>query len=221
LLRNRHKRIIRSAFSSAVRKAGDLSAGVFDISGQMLAQAITGTPGHVNAIAQSVNHFIDRFTINDMQDGDVYITNAPWLATGHLHDFTAVTPCFYSQKLVALFVSTCHVVDIGGRGFGADAREVFEEGLAIPISRIIDAGKLDVTLFEIIRTNVREPLLVEGNLHSLIACNGRGAHRRREMMTEFNVDSLELLANWIIQQSHKGMSEVISKLQPAEYQHQI
>jgi N-methylhydantoinase B len=213
--------IIRTAFSSAVREAGDLSAGVFDISGQMLAQAITGTPGHVNAMAQSVNHFIDRFAIGDMQDGDVYITNDPWLATGHLHDFTAVTPCFYKQKLVALFASTCHVVDIGGRGFGADAREVFEEGLAIPISRIVNAGKLNQTLLEIVRANVREPLLVEGDLHSLIACNERGTQRLCEMMTEFDIDSLEQLANWIIQQSHKGMSEAISKLPPGEYQHQI
>jgi N-methylhydantoinase B len=213
--------IIRTAFSSAVREAGDLSAGVFDTSARMLAQAVTGTPGHVNAMAQSVEHFIKRFPVETMREGDVFITNDPWLATGHLHDFTAVTPCFHKQKVAALFASTCHVVDIGGRGFGADAREIFEEGLAIPISRIADAGKINETLLEIIRSNVREPLLVEGDLHSLIACNERGSRRLCEMLDEFEIDSLQQLTTWIIQQSHKGMCEAIASLPEGKYQHQI
>ena len=213
--------IIRTAFSSAVREAGDLSAGVFDTSGRMLAQAVTGTPGHVNAMAQSVAHFIKRFPLESMRENDVFITNDPWLATGHLHDFTAVTPCFHKQRAVALFASTCHVVDIGGRGFGADAREIFEEGLAIPILRLIDAGEIDQTLLEIIRANVREPLLVEGDLHSLVACNERGVIRLCEMMNEFELDSLAPLATSIIQQSHTGMREAISKLPEGEYRHRI
>ncbi len=213
--------IIRTAFSSAVREAGDVSAGVFDIDGRMLAQAVTGTPGHVNAMAQSVNHFIDRFPINEMQGGDVYITNDPWLATGHLHDFTAVTPCFHKNKIVALFASTCHVVDIGGRGFGADAREVFEEGLSVPISRLVSAGVFNETLLEIIRANVREPLLLEGDLYSLIACNQRGSTRLCAMLDEFNLESLQALADWIIKQSWAGMSKAISALPDGEFHHQI
>ena len=87
--------MIRTAFSTSVREAGDLSAGVFDRHGRMLAQAVTGTPGHVNSMANGVNHFLDVFPLSGMKPGDHYITNDPWLTSGHLHDITVVTPSFY------------------------------------------------------------------------------------------------------------------------------
>ncbi|MCH2337990.1 MAG: hydantoinase B/oxoprolinase family protein, partial [Pseudomonadales bacterium] len=77
--------LMRTAFSTVVREAGDLSAGVFDTNGAMLAQAITGTPGHVNAMARSVSHFLNRYPLLSMKQGDVFLTNDPWLATGHLN----------------------------------------------------------------------------------------------------------------------------------------
>ena len=82
--------LIRTAFSTSVREAGDLSAGVYDREGNMLAQAVTGTPGHVNAMAAAVGHFIRRIGYDDMAVGDVYITNDPWEGTGHLHDITCL-----------------------------------------------------------------------------------------------------------------------------------
>ncbi len=108
--------LMRTGFSTSTREAGDLSAGVFDLSGAMLAQAVTGTPGHINSMARAVYHFLDRFPAKTMKEGDIYLTNDPWKGTGHLHDFTFVTPTFRQGKMVALFASTCHVVDIGGRG---------------------------------------------------------------------------------------------------------
>ena len=108
--------LIRTGFSTSTREAGDLSAGVFDITGDMLAQAVTGTPGHVNSMARSVRHFLDRFPVEDMADGDVFLTNDPWKGTGHLFDLTVVTPAFLGGKLVAMFACTAHVADIGGNG---------------------------------------------------------------------------------------------------------
>ena len=121
--------LIRTAFSNTVREAGDLSAGIFDLQGRMLAQAVTGTPGHVNAMAASVGFFIDAIPLETMREGDAYVTNDPWLGTGHLHDITVVTPTFKAGRLVALFAATSHVVDVGGLGFGPDARQVYEEGI--------------------------------------------------------------------------------------------
>ncbi len=123
----------RTAFSPIVRECGDLSAGVFDVKGRMLAQAVTGTPGHVNSMAESVKHFIARFPILTMKEGDAYITNDPWMGTGHLNDFVVTTPCFKDGRLVALFSCTSHLMDIGGIGFGPDATDVFMEGLYIPM----------------------------------------------------------------------------------------
>ena len=125
--------LVRTAFSTSVREAGDLSAGVYDQDGNMLAQAVTGTPGHVNAMADAVAHFIRRIGRENFAEGDIYITNDPWEGTGHLHDITIVTPSFYDEVFVGFFGCTAHIVDIGGRGFGADANSVYEEGLYIPL----------------------------------------------------------------------------------------
>jgi hypothetical protein len=132
--------LLRTAFSPIVRECGDLSAGVFDVKGRMLAQAVTGTPGHVNSMAESVKHFIARFPLPTMKQGDAYITNDPWMGTGHLNDFVVTTPCFKDGRLVALFSCTSHLMDIGGIGFGPDATDVFMEGLYIPMLKLIDQG---------------------------------------------------------------------------------
>ncbi|WP_175785577.1 hydantoinase B/oxoprolinase family protein, partial [Burkholderia ambifaria] len=105
--------LIRTAFSVSTREGGDVSAGVFDAEGRMLAQAVTGTPGHINSMAMAVPHFVKRFPVSEMKEGDVFLTNDPWQGTGHLHDFTFVTPTFLNGKVVAFFACTSHVVDIG------------------------------------------------------------------------------------------------------------
>src|ERR1700728_1402906 len=122
--------MIRTAFSTSVREAGDLSAGVFDRRGRMLAQAVTGTPGHVNSMANGVKHFLDVFPIGTMKPGDHYITNDPWLTARHLHDINVVTPSFYQGEAVGLFANTVHVVDIGGRGMGPRGPPIFWGGVA-------------------------------------------------------------------------------------------
>jgi N-methylhydantoinase B len=209
--------LVRTAFSTSVREAGDLSAGVFDLQGRMLAQAVTGTPGHVNAMAASVGFFLERFPAEAMAEGDHYITNDPWLGTGHLHDFTVVSPTFREGRPVALFASTSHVVDIGGRGFGPDARQVYEEGLRVPIMPLARRGEMNTALLEIVRANVREPVQVEGDLYSLAACNETGGRRLLDMMAEFDLDSLDALAEHVIGQSRAAMLEEIGRLEFGTY----
>jgi N-methylhydantoinase B len=204
--------LIRTGFSTSTREAGDVSAGVFDVKGRMLAQAVTGTPGHVNSMARAVYHFIDRFPTQTMRPGDVFITNDPWKGTGHLHDFTVVTPVFRQDLLVAMFACTSHVVDIGGRGIGPDARQVYEEGIYIPLMRFATADGVDETLIEIIRGNVREPIQVVGDLYSLAACNDVGRRRLLQMMDEFEIETLDRLADHIIERSRAAMLEAVRKL---------
>jgi N-methylhydantoinase B len=213
--------LIRIAFSTAVREAGDLSAGVFDTDGKMIAQAVTGTPGHVNSMAMSVGHFLLRHPVETMQPGDVFLTNDPWLATGHLFDFTVVSPAFRHGRLVALFACTAHVVDVGGIGFGADGRQVFEEGICIPIMPLARAGVLNQAVFDILEANVREPLQVRGDLHSLAACNEMGCRRLVEMMDEFALDDLAELAAIILANSHAAMLAEIARLPPGDYRHSM
>ena len=209
--------LVRTAFSTPVREAGDLSAGVFDVSGRMLAQAVTGTPGHVNAMAESVVEFLAEFPAHKLSEGDVLVTNDPWKGTGHLNDFTVVTPAFHRGRLAAFFAATSHIADVGGRGFGADAGQVYEEGIRIPIGHLIRDGRLDATLMRLVRANVREPDVAEGDLHSLVACNRTGRRRLSAMMTEFGIDSIAALADSIVDTSRRSMLERIGRLKPGAY----
>ena len=203
--------LIRTAFSTSVREAGDLSAGVYDIDGQMLAQAVTGTPGHVNAMADAVPHFMRRIGLQNIREGDVYITNDPWEGTGHLHDITIVSPAFYEHQLVGFFACTAHVVDIGGRGFGADANSVYEEGLYIPIMKFMDQGKVDQTLLQLIRSNTREPDQLVGDLYALATSNEVGFNRLADMMSEFGITQLNGISGFILTNSRAGISIFCSR----------
>lgn len=209
--------LIRTAFSTSAREAGDISAGVYDTRARMLAQAVTGTPGHVNAMAASVKHFLAKYPLEAMNEGDVYVTNDPWLGTGHLNDFTVMTPTWRNGEVVALFACTTHVVDIGGRGFGPDGRQVFEEGLNIPIMPLAIKGEMNRMVLDIIAVNNRNPVEVEGDLYSLVACNDVGCRRLVSMMDEFGLESIDGLADHVIEASRKGMAEEISKLPNGVY----
>ncbi|PHQ78943.1 MAG: 5-oxoprolinase [Thalassobium sp.] len=204
--------LVRTAFSTSVREAGDLSAGVYDTQGQMLAQAVTGTPGHVNAMADAVAHFIRRIGRDNIAEGDIYITNDPWEGTGHLHDFTIVTPSFHKGAHVGFFACTAHVVDVGGRGFGADAASVYEEGIHIPIMKFADRGTVDNTLVAIIRGNVREPDQLIGDIYALATCNEIGHRRLTDMMQEFGLDDLAGIAAFILARSRAATLERIAAL---------
>ncbi len=204
--------LVRTAFSTSVREAGDLSAGIYDKQGRMLAQAVTGTPGHVNAMADAVPHFMRRIGVENIFEGDVYITNDPWEGTGHLHDITVVTPSFHQGVFVGFFACTAHIVDIGGRGFGADANSVYEEGLYIPIMKLFEKGEVDQTLLRIVRGNVREPDQLVGDIYALATCNEIGHRRLVDMMNEFSLASLDDIASFILDNSRRATLERINAL---------
>ena len=209
--------LMRTAFSTVVREAGDLSAGVFDTKGRMIAQAVTGTPGHVNAMAASVSHFLERFPIQTLHPEDVLMTNDPWLATGHLNDFTVVSPVYFKDQPIALFASTSHIADVGGRGFGPDANDVFEEGIRVPIMHLFKAGKRNDALLTILAANVRDPVVAEGDLYSLSSCNHHGSRQLVDMMVEFDLDSLDRVGEELLQLSQMAVEKEIEALPNGVY----
>jgi N-methylhydantoinase B len=213
--------MLRTAFSTSVREAGDLSAGVFDRHGRMLAQAVTGTPGHVNSMANAVRHFLDVYPLATMKPGDHYITNDPWLTSGHLHDITVVSPSFYRGEAVGLFANTIHVVDIGGLGMGPDGRQVYEEGLAIPIMPLAREGCMNEDLLRLVRANVREPLQVEGDIYATAASNDEGSRRLAEMMDEFEIANLDRLGDTIIEASREATLGRIRALRKGTYRNSM
>jgi len=204
--------LLRTAFGSVAREAGDLSAGVYDTQGRMLAQAVTGTPGHVNTMAVAVRHFLERYSLATMREGDVFLTNDPWLGTGHLFDYVVVTPAFRQGQAVALVAATCHTIDVGGVGFSADARSVFEEGTCIPHLPLARAGVLNEDVLAIVQANSRNPVEARGDLLSLVSCNQVGVRRLLQMMEEFGLAQLDDLAAHILGQSARAARQAIARL---------
>ena len=213
--------LLRTAFGTITREAGDLSAGVYDPQGNMIAQAMTGTPGHVNTMATAVAHFFKHFPQSTMKPGDVFITNDPWLGTGHLFDYVMMTPVFLGKKLVAFFASPCHVIDVGGVGMSAKANSSFEEGTLIPHSRIRKEGRLNEELLAVILANSRSPVEVRGDILSLISANDTGSRRLVDMMREFKLTSLDALAKHILKQSEKGARAAIKALPEGEWSYEM
>jgi N-methylhydantoinase B len=211
----------RTSFTSIVREAGDLSAGVFDRRGLMVAQAVTGTPGHINSMALAMKHFLTAYPLQTLAAGDVLITNDPWKTSGHLNDVTICSPVFRDDDLVAFFASTCHTADIGGHPLSAQARDVFEEGLQIPIMKLYEAGRPNDSLMRLIRENVRLPEMVLGDFHAQIAGGAVGGERLLEFMAEFGLARLEPLADEIIARTERAMREAIRALPPGAYEYAI
>ena len=209
--------LIRTSFSTTVREAGDLSAGIFDPEGRMLAQAVTGTPGHVNSMAESVSHFLEKHPLESMKEGDCFLTNDPWLAAGHLNDFLLLMPAFKHGKVVGYASCTSHLVDLGGLGMGPEGSDIYDEGLLIPPCRLAEDGDPNALLMDVIRANSREPIGNEGDIYALIACCEAGVNRLTAMMNEFGIDDLQDLSRYIVDTSRGGTLQAIAEVPNGSY----
>jgi len=209
--------LMRTAFSSIVRESQDLACGLFEPGGRMIAQSVSGTPGHINAMATSMGHFLAAFPLDSLAPGDVLITNDPWMTAGQVNDITVTTPVFRGGRAVALFANTCHAADIGGRLLSAEAREVFEEGLRIPVMRLFHRGEVNHPLLALVRANVRLPDEVIGDLYAQASCNDAAGRSLLEMMDEFGLESLEELAEEILARSEALVRARIGDLPDGEW----
>ena len=204
--------LMRAAFSPIVRECGDISAGIFDAKGRMLAQAVTGTPGHINTMAMAVETMRQRFQTQHMSPGDIYMTNDPWIASGHLNDFFLMMPVFFEGRVIGYTSCTSHLVDLGGLGMGPEGSDIFDEGLLIPPCKLVSSGELNALLLDIVKANSREPIANEGDIYALIACCEAGASRLVEMMEEFALSGLGALSDYIIDTSRRGTLLAIDDL---------
>ncbi len=213
--------LMRAAFGAIVREAGDLSAGVFNADGDMLAQAVTGTPGHVNTMAASVRAMLQFIPPDQLSPGDALVTNDPWLGAGHVFDFVVVTPVFVDGKIVGYLASTSHIVDVGGRGWSAEAASVFEEGVTIPVMRLRRGAQLNEDLLDIVATNSRVPHEARGDILSLLTCNDTGVSRLGKLMTEYALDDLSSVSKFIFDSSAQGTKSALARAPNGRYESKL
>ena len=213
--------LIRTAFSPIVRECGDISAGIFAPDGRMLAQAVTGTPGHINTMAAAVGLMLEHVPLDAMQPGDVYTTNDPWMASGHLNDVLLVAPVFDGGTPVAFTACTSHLYDLGGLGMGPNGGDVHDEGLFIPPMKLVERGAVSAMLVRIFKANSRSPESNEGDLYALIACCEVGGRRLLEMMREFGLRGLDGLGAYVLDASNAAAKAAIAEVPNGVYRNRM
>ena len=216
------KALQRSAFSPIVREAGDLANAVFDRRGRMVAQAVTGTPGHINSLAIGAATILEEYPPDTLVPGDVLITNDPYKTAGQLLDVTVLYPAFREGRVIAFFGSTIHHTDVGGYGIGAGGRDVFEEGLWIPICKLMRGNsdgepERNSDVWKFILSNVRQPDHMAGDLHAQMASGEVGAQRLGSLCDKHGLDDIEDLADEIIKRSERATRESIRELPAGTY----
>ena len=213
--------LVRSSFSTIVYESYDLSCVVLDADTNSIAQGTFGIPAFIGSAPVTLRHMLKRFPAETLKPGDIVVTNDPWLGTGHLFDITMMRPVFRKGRIVAYTVSITHLPDIGGNGFGSASTEVYQEGLRLPICKLYDAGKINDLIVEIIRTNVRVPEQVMGDIMANVSCNEVGGRELLAFMDEYGLDDLRELSAAIRSQSERAMRAKISEFRDGTYRNRI
>ncbi len=177
--------LIRSSFSTNIKERKDCSVGLFDAGGRLIAQA-SHIPLHLGSLLGSVQAVLARYDVTQMRDGDAFVLNDPYLAGGtHMPDISIVTPVFIDGAVHAFAANVGHHSDVGGPVPGSisgRARSIFEEGLRLPVIRLVRGGELDEDLLALISHNSRDPDERSLDLKVQIAANARGVRLTRELV---------------------------------------
>lgn len=217
ILNEQQNALVNTAFSPVVRESFDLACAVFNSRGEMIGQSTGGTPGHINSMATGLHHMVEAYPDGTLVPGDVLITNDPWQTSGQINDITIATPVFWDGRLIAWFASCCHSPDIGGRILSAQAREVFEEGLRIPIMKFLQAGDLNRDLEQLIRVNVRTPDETIGDMFAQVSGNEVGARSLLNLLGELGLTSIDPIADEIIARSERALRAAIREIPDGVY----
>jgi N-methylhydantoinase B len=212
----------RTAFSSVTRESADFAVVLMNKNGDSIAQSSVSVPSFLGVMPFLVKALLkDHFSLDQWHEGDVVITNDPWLCAGHKPDIGIVTPIFSPQQnkkeIIGFIGCIAHSPDIGGTLWGAHAKDFYEEGLYIPPSKIFDQGKRNDLLFKFIETNVRASLQTIGDILAQVAANDQGIKGLQRMMVENQMDEFETLGDLIIDASEKAMRKAIQAAPDGKY----
>ena len=215
------KLIVRTSFSTLSTEANDFAVVVTDSLGRSLAENSGSIPSFISTLPRTVKAALAQIGAANMRAGDIFITNNPWIGTGHLNDVCLIKPVFHAEKLIGFAATAGHVPDIGGKIRSVDARELFEEGFHMPLMHLLREGKPDETLLSLIRTNVRTPEQTVGDIWSQVGAVELIARRLDEVLTEYALDGIDDLAAALFDRGEAAMRLAISKLPDGTYRYEM
>ena len=207
----------RTSFSTVVRESHDYTCMLLDASGRAVGQATRSIPSFIGTLPNSVKAFLAKYPPKTLAQDDVIISNDPWLGTGHLPDLTAVVPIFIGDELVGFAGAIAHMPDMGGRRRAPDNKDIYEEGLQIPILKLYDAGRPNETLIEMICQNVRVPDEVMGDIHAMVGACEKMSSGLRNLLTEYGQEGLGAIAAEIIGRSEAAMRRAVAEIPDGTY----
>jgi N-methylhydantoinase B len=213
--------IVRTSFSHLVREMHDFSVSLYDEKGRLVATSTAGTPSLAGMLPNVVNHFLQVFDQGSLRAGDVMITNDPWIAMGHLSDLCVVEPVIWKDRVAGFAACAVHLPDVGGRGPSIAARDVFEEGLRLPPIKLMEGGRPNEGIWQVIRANVRDAETVVGDIRSQLAATHTLATRIATLLNESNIDRLSEISGGILDRTESLTREMINRIPDGSYRHQM
>jgi N-methylhydantoinase B len=213
------KAIVRTSFSTLSNEANDFACVLTDARGYALAQNSGSIPSFIGTLPATVRHFLRELGAARMQPGDVLITNDAWLGTGHMSDVSVLKPIFHGDRLVAFSATTSHMPDIGGRIRAIEAREIFEEGLHIPLTWLVRGGRTDDTLVQLVRANVRTPDQTLGDIWAQVSANELMERRVTALMNDYDLPTLAELGDELFARSERAMRGAIHAVPDGTYRY--
>jgi N-methylhydantoinase B len=209
--------LARTSFSTIARESWDLASMLFDRQGRMLAQGIYSMPTFAGTAPQTLAHMLARFPPETLEEGDVLFTNNSWLGTGHSFDVNVARPAFRNGRIIGYAFSISHIPDIGGRGFSTLNTSMYEEGLQIPVIKIVRRGEVDRSMLELVRMNVRVPEQVIGDFMANITATQTGARKMIEFLDEYGLEDLDALSDAVIDSTEQALQRQIAALPDGVY----
>ena len=213
--------LLRTAYTPSVKEYHDFCCAVFDPKARMLAHSSITTAGFLSVVPSVMGHFVEKHPPETLKPGDVLITNDPWLASGHLIDITVASPIYHRDRLVAYTACIVHHLDMGGRMSTLESKDIYEEGLKIPILKLYDAGELNPTIYEFMRANIRVPDKVLGDLRAQLVANHITSRSLQNLLAEFEMPGIEDLANEIITRTDTSLRRKIAALPSGIYRNSV
>jgi len=209
---------VRTCFSTLVRDANDFAVVLTDAQGRSLAQSTMSIPSFIGSLPATVKHFLKKYPAESLRPGDVLVTNDPWMGTGHIHDVNTVMPIFFRGRLVAFAALVSHLPDIGGRLRSNANREIYEEGLQIPMLKLMEQGRVNQTLVDMIGQNIRVPEQGLGDIWAQVSACRMMEERLLPLLETVDLDALGAA---IRERSETAMRQAIAELPDGVYESEV
>ena len=211
---------VRTSFSSVVRDNWDFAVCLMDSKGRLFAQSSRSIPSFIGSMPRTLKIMLKRFPKESLSPGDVMISNDAYHGTGHLNDITMIRPVFRDEKLIAFLGSVFHSVDIGGAP-SVTARDSFEEGLTIPVSKILVKGVRNEDVIAFMTDNLRAPEETFGDIGAQFSAYELGIQRLIKILDDEQIDDLDMLVEEILGRSEIAMRNAISAVPDGIYSDEI